>query len=395
MKFLHTSDWHVGRTIRNRSRSDEHRAVFAEIVDIAVHEQIDAVLLTGDIFHERRPTLEAQELVAETLAELARRQIPSVVIPGNHDDPSLLRALKPLGDLVQIHIVSDVDGGLESLIVPIPERDGKEKALIGCLPYLHPHQVLSAAEGAGASEDARWSAYQSKLQDFFRALEDAMQQRDRQAVTAILAHVDIQGSEFGGGEWRSNVFSLNGAILPAHVQYVALGHIHKPQSAPGARAQARFAGSILQMDFGEREQEKSVCLIEARPGKPAAVTQIPLRKGKWLLRRSGAADAILAQAHEFTDAWVEIILSPDNRTVDLVDKIRALPGVIALRFEESANAAPANDSNGNGRSHLDRPAGELFREYYKSKRKSDPEPQLVALFERLYQEAATVNETGD
>jgi len=103
----------------------------------------------------------------------------------------------------------------------------------------------------------------------------------------------------------------------------------------------------------------------------------------------------LAQAHEFTDAWVEIILSPDNRTVDLVDKIRALPGVIALRFEESTDAVAAHNSNENRRSHLDRPAGELFREYYKSKRKSDPEPQLVALFERLYQEAAMANETGD
>jgi exonuclease SbcD len=103
MKFLHTSDWHVGRTIRNRSRIDEHRAVFAEIVDIAKREDVDALLVTGDIFHERRPSLEAQELVAETLAELARQRIPSVLIPGNHDDPSLLRALKPLGTLAQAH----------------------------------------------------------------------------------------------------------------------------------------------------------------------------------------------------------------------------------------------------------------------------------------------------
>lgn len=394
MKFLHTSDWHVGRTIRNRSRADEHRAVFAEITAIAQQEQVDAVFVTGDIFHERRPTLEAQELVAETLAELARRQIPSVVISGNHDDPNLLRALKPLGDLVQVHIVSDVSEALDSLIVPIAGRDGKEKALIGCLPYVHPHQVLSAAEGAGASEEARLSAYQSKLQEFFRALEDEMKRRDRHAVTALLAHADIQGSEFGGGEWRSNVFSLNGAILPAHVQYVALGHIHKPQPAPGARAHARYAGSILQMDFGEREQEKSICLIEAHPGKPASVSQVTLRQGKWLLRRSGTAEAILAQADEFTDAWVEVVLSPDKRTTELIDQIRALPQVISLRFEE-----PHIETEGNGetgkRGNGDRSASELFRDYYQKKKKTDPEPQLVALFERLYQEASTADETGD
>src|SRR5256885_16515855 len=109
MKFLHTSDWHVGRTIRNRSRIYEHRAVFAEIVDIAKQEQVDAVLVTGDIFHERRPSLEAQELMAETLAELARQHIPSVLIPGNHDDPFLLRALRPLGTRAQAHIVPDAE----------------------------------------------------------------------------------------------------------------------------------------------------------------------------------------------------------------------------------------------------------------------------------------------
>ena len=189
MKFLHTADWHVGRTIRNRSRLDEHQAVFAEIVDIAKQEHVDAVLVTGDIFHERRPPLEAEELVAETLAELARAQIPSVVIPGNHDDPARLRTLKPLGDLVHVHIVSDFSADLASLTVPIAGRDGKETALIGCLPYLHPHQVLSAAEGAGTSEDARLSTYQSKVQDYFRALEEGMQRIDRHAVSIILAHV--------------------------------------------------------------------------------------------------------------------------------------------------------------------------------------------------------------
>jgi exonuclease SbcD len=394
MKFLHTSDWHVGRTIRNRSRSDEHRAVFAEIIDIAQHEQVDAVLLTGDIFHERRPALEAQELLAETLAELARKQIPSVVIPGNHDDPSLLRALKPLGDLVNVHIVSEVSEELDSLIVPIGERNGKECALIGCLPYLHPHQALSAAEGVGISEDARMSAYQAKLQDYFRALEEQLKRRDRQAVAIVLAHVDVQGSEFGGGESRSNVFSINGAILPAHVQYVALGHIHKPQPAPGAKAHARYAGSILQMDFGERDQKKSVCLIEAHPGKPATVSQTPLHKGKWLLRRTGTAEAILSQARDFADAWVEAVVSLENFDIELVNKIRALPEVISLRFEESQA-----DAAGNGRSEKqgtgDRSASELFRDYYQRKKKVDPEPQLVALFERLYQEASTSSESGD
>ena len=388
MKFLHTSDWHVGRTIRNLSRAEEHRAVLAEIVDIAKYEKVDAVLITGDVFHERRPPLEAEELVAQTLADLARARIPSVMIPGNHDDPYRLRTLKPLGDLVRVHVVADFAGDVSSLIVPIQSRDGGEKALVGCLPYLSPHSVLTAAEGVGASEDVRLATYQSKVQDYFRALEGEMRREDRNAVTLVLAHAHLAECEFGGGEWRSNVFPINAGFLPAHVHYVALGHMHRPQVISGAKSQAHYAGSILQMDFGERDQKKSVCLIEARSGKPAQVTPVELRKGKWLLRRTGPAEEILAQAEDFLDAWVEVVLQPDKRAAGLIEQIRALPGVIALRFEELEAKNGGNGSTG-ARDHGNRPARELFTDYYRAKRKHDPAPHLLALFDKLYQEEST------
>jgi len=391
MRFLHTSDWHVGRTIRNLSRIEEHQAVFAEIIDIAKREQVDAVLMTGDIFHERRPPLAAEEIVAQMLADLARAGIPSVLIPGNHDDAFRIRTLKPFGDLVRVHVMTDFTEDISSLIVPIPGREGKEHALIGCLPYLHPHAVLTAAEGAGTSEDVRLGVYQGKVQEYFRALVEGMRRRSREAVSVILAHAHITECEFGGGEWRSSVFPLHAAFLPAHVHYVALGHMHKPQAIPGTKSQAWYAGSIMQMDFGERGQQKSVCLIDAHPGKPTTVTPIDLTESKALLRRDGTAEAILAQAAEFANAWVEVVLQPDRRTLELVDQVRALPGVIALRFEEPRAGSTGIDGSGDRRIG-DRPATELFSDYYKLKRKADPDPQLLALFDRLYREESTVHD---
>ena len=111
--------------------------------------------------------------------------------------------------------------------------------------------------------------------------------------------------------------------------------MHKPQPVPGTRAQTRYAGSILQMDFGERGQQKSVCLIEAHPGKPAEVSLIELTAGKALLRRTGTAPEILLQADEFTNAWVEVVLKPEGQTSELIERIRALPGVVSLRFEDT------------------------------------------------------------
>ena len=389
MKFLHTSDWHVGRTIRNRSRMDEHREVFAEIVDIAKREQVDAVLVTGDVFHERRPPLAAEELVAHTLAQLARANIVSVVIPGNHDDAARLRTLKPLGDLLHVHMMTDMSETPSDLIVSIPQRTGRERALVSCLPYLHPHRVLTAAEGTDKSENERLSVYQSMVQDYLRALEETTLQMDPNAVSILLAHAHVSGTEFGGGEWRSSVFPVDPGIFPGQMHYVALGHMHRPQEVPGTRAQARYAGSILQMDFGERGQDKSVCLIEAHPGKPAEISPIALTAGKALLRRTGTAEEILSQAEEFTNAWVEVVLKPEGQTSELIEQIRTLPGVVSLRFEEM----PAIDSvSETVRNPQERPAAELFTDYYKSKRGAEPEPQLVALFERLYQEVSTARD---
>lgn len=388
MKFLHTSDWHVGRTIRTRSRIDEHRAVFAEIVGIAKREQVDAVLVTGDIFHERRPPLAAEELVARTLAQLARENIVSVVIPGNHDDAARLRTLKPLGDLLHAYMVTD-PSELSELIVAIPQRTGEEKALVGCLPYLHPHRVLTAAEGAGKSENERLSTYQSIVQDYLRALEAAILRMDSNAVSIVLAHAHISGTEFGGGEWRSSVFPVDPGILPSRVHYVALGHMHQPQKVSGTAAQTHYAGSILQMDFGERGQQKSVCLVEAHPGKPAEVRPLELTQGKALLRRTGTAEEILSQAEEFTQAWTQIVLKPEGQTSGLIEQIRALPGVVSLKFEDTQ---PRDAGSGAVLNPRERPAAELFTDYYKAKRNAAPEPQLVALFERLYQEVSTASD---
>jgi exonuclease SbcD len=376
MRFLHTSDWHVGRTLRTRSRQREHEAVFREIIDIAKDQHVDAVLITGDLFEHRIPPVSAEKLVAETLAELAREGISCVVIPGNHDDPARLRVLKPLGDIVRVHIVSEFDA-FNSLVLSLPSRDGKEHAAIGCLPYVSPHLVLTAAEGVGKSESERVVAYQSMMQDFLEALKERI---EKQPISLILAHLAAD-QEYGGGEARSGVFEVSGGILPASVHYVALGHMHKPHAIEKIPARAYYAGSALHLDFGRTEHQKSVFIIEAHPGKPANITEIHLSQVKKLFRRSGTAEEILRQAAEFSDAWVEAILRPEGRASELVDRVRALPGVVSVRFEEPEVLSAQRVSV-----LKDRSAPELFRDYYQAKRRTEPDAQLLELFTRLYQE---------
>jgi len=103
------------------------------------------------------------------------------------------------------------------------------------------------------------------------------------------------------------------------------------------------------------------------------------------------AEEILGQAEDFVDAWVEVVLQPDKRALELVEQIRVLPGVIALRFEEVETKHGGNGNMGT-RGNGDRPARELFTDYYRTKRKNDPDPQLLALFDKLYQEESTAKD---
>jgi len=283
-----------------------------------------------------------------------------------------------LGDMVQVHIVSEIDD-IASLVLPIASRDGNEHAAIGCLPYVHPHHVLPAAEGVGKSESERVSAYQSMMKDFF---DDLKERIEKHPISLVLAHLAVD-QEYGGGEVRSGVFEVDRRILPTGVHYVALGHMHKPHAIEKTSARAHYAGSVLQLDFGSADQQKSVFIIEAHPQKPAVISAIPLSQGKKLLRRTGTSEEILAQADDFKGAWVEVVLRPEGRALELVDRVRALPGVF-VRFEEP-DVKPTHNSI----SLKDRSATEIFSDYYKTKRKSDPDPQLLALLARLYQEVST------
>ena len=222
---------------------------------------------------------------------------------------------------MQVHIVSEINiDDMASLILSIASRDGSEYAMIGCLPYVHPHHILPAAEGVGKSESDRVSIYQSMMKDFFDDLKERMKTTP---ISLILAHLAVD-QEYGGGEARSGVFEVDKGILPTGVHYVALGHMHKPHAIEKVSARAYYAGSILQLDFGRAEHQKSIFIIDAQPGKPAAISEIHLSQGKKLLRRLGTAEEVLAQADDFKGAWVEVVLRLEGLTPELVDRMRAL-----------------------------------------------------------------------
>ncbi|TMA53640.1 MAG: exonuclease SbcCD subunit D [Deltaproteobacteria bacterium] len=342
MRLLHTGDWHVGRTIRGRSRAEEFADALREVVGIAREEAVDAVLLAGDVYDHRSPTPEADALVFEALVRLYEASIPVVAIPGNHDAASRLGALaqllRPIGVVVVPRVVPPSDGSL----VEVASRDGSEIAQVACLPFVPERRFGDAAALFRATE--AW--YQSYAEGMGRLIEAMCEPFRPDRVNVLLGHLFTDGAIPGGGEHQITIgieYAVSPSRLPATASYVALGHVHRPQAVRGAPSPARYAGSLLQLDFGEREQTKSVAIVEAHPGVPAKVREVALSAGRRLVDVRGTVDEVLAKGRGLPDAHLRVEVLTQGPVPGLNDRVRdELPNAVDVRISyERVEAEPA------------------------------------------------------
>jgi exonuclease SbcD len=373
MKILHTADWHVGRTIRGRSREDEHRMVLAEMAEVAGAEKVDLVLVAGDIFDTASPTPGSEEIVYRGLLGLAE-VAPVVLVAGNHDHPARLRAVAPLLELGRVRVGSTVlppDQGGAIEIIGLPVR-------IAMVPFIGKKGIVKVEEILTLDRAGLIGEYAERVERVVAALCSGM---GPDTVNLLLGHLMVMGGKTGGGERTAHLFdyALPALAFPGHLSYVALGHLHRPQRIP-APAPIWYSGSPLQLDFGEEEMEKAVLVVEAEPGLPAQVSTHPLGSGRRLRTLRGTLAEVEAMASKVADEFLRIELDEPAR-VGLADQVREIfPEAVEISVVkvalESLHSAPRR---------LGRDPGELFREYLGARNVDDP--ALVALFDRLLAEA--------
>lgn len=372
MKILHTSDWHVGRKIRGRDRSEEHRAVLAEIVGVAADNQVDLTLVAGDMFDSGSPTAAAEEVVWRALLDLSA-VAPVVVVAGNHDNAARIDAVAPLLEMGNVTAVGNPrrpgDGGTVLL-----EKTGFRVAM---LPFVSQRGIVKAEQIMGNDPDQNAAAFQDRLGRIIEGLTEGM---DDGAVNVLVSHLTVFGASQGGGERDAHIFgyAIPSSAFPGHLSYVALGHLHRQQRVPHPGA-VWYSGSPLQLDFGEVDDRKGVLLVDAEAGKPSRVTEVPLSAGKRLVTVKGSLDEVLDQADRVQGAYVKVILTESAR-VGLADEVRqAIPGAVDVIL-----AAPdrVGSDAGDGQDHL--APRDAFRRYLTERGAVDE--AVVGLFAELLSE---------
>jgi exonuclease SbcD len=383
MRFLHTADWHIGKPLRGRSRMDEYAGALDEVARIAVAGQVDAVLMAGDVFDSPAPPPEAEKLVYDFLARLLPERIACVLIAGNHDHPRRIAALTSILEGLRIHVRAEVQPPADGGIVAVASRDGREQARIAVLPFVPERRIVEACSMMDA--ERRWyDAYARRIEQILAALVEGLTPA---TVNLLLAHLLIDGARVGTGErplHTAESYGVRAEQLPSSVQYIGLGHLHRPQEVL-APAPTLYSGSLIELDFGEKEQEKRVVLLEARPGRAVSVESVPLTAGRPLRDVSGTLEELRRMAPGLGEAHLRVRVKAPGPLPGLAAQVREiLPSALDVSVDHP-RLAPPREGGEMRRTGLE-PA-ELFRSYYRRRHQADSPPELVRLFEAIYEEA--------
>jgi exonuclease SbcD len=383
MRFLHTGDWHVGKTLRGRSRLEEQAAALEQVARVAGAAGVDAVLVAGDVFDSPAPPPEAEKLVYDFFARLLGQRIACVVIAGNHDHPRKLGALAGLLEGLRIHVRPEVRPAASGGVVALAS-DGGEQARVAVLPFVPERRVVDACLVMGP-EHGWYDEYARRVEQILAAL---VKDLTPATVNVVLGHLLVDGARRGTGERElhlGQVYGVNPQQLPASVQYVALGHLHRPQEVL-APSRTFYAGSLIELDFGEQEQEKRVVLFEAKPGRPASVESVPITAGRALRDVSGSLDELREQAAALGDAFLRVRVRAGTPVPGLAEQVRQLlPNALDVSLELPSAAGPPGAA---GASRVGADPAQLFAEYYKRRNGAEPPEALRALFAELHEEAS-------
>ncbi|MEC2077563.1 exonuclease subunit SbcD [Metabacillus fastidiosus] len=381
MRILHTADWHLGRTLEGRSRLEEQAEFIDELVEIVNDEKVDAILMAGDAFDTVNPPAAAEQLFYEGLSRLSDKgKRPIVVIAGNHDNPDRLSAASPLAGNHNIHLI----GYPTRETVQVNIDSTKESMIVAALAYPSEARLAQVLSQSDDEIELR-NKYDERIRDLFSHL---CKQFRPDTVNMAMSHIYVAGGNTTDSERPIEVggaYTVAATSLPEEAQYVALGHLHRPQNIKRANTLARYSGSPLAYSFSEIGYAKSVTILDALPQKEVGLKEIPLSCGKPLVKWKATEG--ITQVHSWLDegrdanAWIDLeIHLTTNLSLEEIHRLRKEhSGFIHIR-----PVYQTDDTELQVTRETNIPIDEMFRRFYvKQTGGAEPEQQLVQLFLEL------------
>lgn len=405
MRILHTADWHLGKNLEGISRMDEQEEFLNDFVRIVEKNNIDLIMIAGDVYDNSNPPARAEKMFYDTLKRLSGDgERLTLVISGNHDNPDRLIAAGPLARDHGIIMV-----GTPKTIVPFGEYGkhkilasgegfieieiNNEKAVILTVPYPSEKRLNEVIYNGMDDEEEKAKSYSDRIFSLFNALKNNY--RD-DTINLVISHLFAMGSEESGSE-RSiqlgGTYIVDGSCFPKEAQYIALGHVHKPQIVPGTDKRARYCGSPIHYNKKEINFNKKCFIVDVEANKECKIEEVNLSVYKpieiWTC--SSIEEAILkCDENKEKDCWVYLEIHTDRYIredeikqmkelkkdiLEIMPKVKGLAEEIALDLSEKSFE-------------------EIFKDFYIKERETAPEEEIVGLLLSIMSEEGEIHETN-
>lgn len=320
LKILHTSDWHLGQQLHGKKRDDEFSSFLNWLVSVIDDNKVDILLVSGDIFDNGSPGAQAQKLYYDFLFRASLAGVKHIVITaGNHDSPSFLAAPKEILSHMQVHVVGAFSGNVEDEIFLLRDETDKPMLIVCAAPFLRERDVRESSPGESIDEKERKLA--SGIREHYASLARAADNLRGQADIPIIAmgHLYTAGGTAGDGVRELYIGTLGHVghdIFSPLFDYVALGHLHRPQKI-GGLDYIRYSGSPLPMSLAEACQQKEIVLASFENGK-RVINPLPVPRFRNFMSISGNRAQILEKLHNLVadnknkEIWLGIFYDGDD-----------------------------------------------------------------------------------
>lgn len=400
MKILHTADWHLGKRLENFSRLEEQKLVMYELVEIADAEEVDLILVAGDLFDNFNPSTEAVELFYKTLKQLSKNgKRPVIAIAGNHDSPDRIDAPNPLAKECGIILIGHPNAEILPFVLEHFQVTKSDKGFIELKlnHFDYPIRILHTAYANEIrlkeylGEDNKELALNQILKENWQNI--AKNYCDENGVNVLLTHLFMMKKgmpkpEEPEGEkpiMIGNADLIYSEIIPEQIQYSALGHLHDYQNIGTVEKPIVYSSSSLCYSFSEAGQTKSVTIIEAVPNQNVTIKNITLTQGKSLFRKTfDEVEKALDWLNENPETLVELTLESNTflKAEDRKLLFQTHHGIIHLipKLKNDIVDSTQTDKSIN----LNQDIQDLFKDYFKSRNQNqEPNDELMNIFKEI------------
>lgn len=416
MRILHTSDWHLGKNLEQYSRLDEQEEFLEEFIEIVENNNIDLVLIAGDIYDNGNPPARAEKMFYHTLKSITKSGKTAVlVVAGNHDNPERLVAASPLAyehgvillgepksiarkgtfgefsseNKFDFEIIESYEGYLELSI-------RGERAVIITLPYPS-EKRLNEVLSTELNDEDRQKSYDHRIGQLFENLSTKYRE---DTVNLVISHLYVMGGEESGSERSIQLggsLSVSPTKFPEKAQYCALGHLHRPQKVPGSKGIIRYCGSPIQYSKSEINYSKGAYLVDVSAGKLAEISDIKFRNYKPIeVWKCDSVEEALKKCQEEGKRNIWVYLEIKTTEIISTEHIKEMKRLRRDIVSIEPIIEGIDEEEELAESLREKSMEEMFKDYFlREKGGLEPSKELMELFQEIaYGEEEAKSETN-